>query len=250
MLRQLILCLLFFAPQLYAYDQVIVGIAGGSGSGKTTLAEKLHQYFGESVVLIQQDSYYKDLSSLSVDERAGVNFDHPGALDFALLKQHLTALKHGQPVDKPVYDFKIHCRTAEIVKVNPKPIILVEGILVLAMPEIRELFDLKIYVDTDDDIRILRRLQRDITERGRNFDDVKNQYISTVKPMHKMFVEPSKNHADVVVWGITENFPVVTSLISGFLEGDYAAKVSPRSEAKLIRLGSCMKHASEWDPKF
>jgi uridine kinase len=195
---------------------VLIGIAGGTGSGKTTLARELQEYFSETSVLITQDSYYKDLSHLPKEERELVNFDHPDSLDFNLLREHLIFLKNGEAVFKPVYDFVTHTRTNELERVEPARLILVEGILLLAVPEVRQLFDLKIFIDTDDDVRILRRLERDIMERGRDFDSVKTQYLSTVKPMHHQFVDPSKNYADVVVWGINENFDIVTGLIEGF----------------------------------
>ncbi|ADI38015.1 uridine kinase [Waddlia chondrophila] len=213
-----ICALLLLVSQLQVLDAVLVGIAGGTGSGKTTLATKLSLYFGTEAVLISQDCYYKDLSHLSTEERAFVNFDHPDSLDLELMLEHLSALKQGNSVVIPSYDFTTHTRVDQVKIVDPASLIIVEGILLLAVPEIRELFDLKIFIDTDDDIRILRRLERDLLERGRNFDSVKNQYLSTVKPMHHQFVEPSKNQADVVIWGTNENFDVATGLISGYLK--------------------------------
>lgn len=215
----IIRCLFFccFFCQIYAQDLLIVGIAGGTGSGKTTLANELQRYFSDSSVLISQDSYYHDLSHLSPEERSLVNFDHPNSLDFELLKDHLIHLKQGQSIEKPIYDFVSHSRVDTVEIIDSAPIIIVEGILLFAAPELRDLFDLKIFIDTDDDIRIMRRLERDIHERGRDFASVKNQYFSTVKPMHNQFVEPSKTYADVVVWGVKENLSVVTGLVSSYL---------------------------------
>jgi uridine kinase len=201
-----------------AQAQMLVGIAGGTGSGKTTLANQIVSYFDKDAALIQQDSYYKDLSNFPLEEREKMNFDHPDSLDFALLKQHLQDLKNNKPISKPIYDFVTHsqCDHAEVV--FPRKVIVVEGILILSDPSIRELLDLKLYVETDDDIRILRRLERDIHERGRHFESVKKQYITTVKPMHKQYVKPSKEFADIIIYGINENLSVITKLISGYLE--------------------------------
>ncbi len=177
---------------------MLVGIAGGTGSGKTTLAEKIHQAFPGSV-LISQDSYYKDLSHLPFEERAKANFDHPHSLEFSLLRKHLLELKNGQPIEQPTYSFHHHAREQRTTLVQPTEIILVEGILLLASPEVRDLFDIKIFVDTDDDVRILRRIERDMKERSRDFASIRNQYLETVKPMHDTFVEPSKKYADVII---------------------------------------------------
>ena len=209
---------LFLICQVHAQNPVLVGIAGGTGSGKTTLAKKLSLHFDTEAVLISQDCYYKDLSHLPVEERSLVNFDHPDSLDFELMLDHLQELKRGNPIVIPSYDFSSHTRVDQNEIVNPAPLILVEGILLLAVPEVKDVFDLRIFIDTDDDIRILRRLERDLLERDRDFNSVKTQYLSTVKPMHNQFVEPSKNQADVVVWGINENFDVATGLISGYLK--------------------------------
>lgn len=197
--------------------QIIVGIAGGSGSGKTTLANKIIQYFGDEAALISLDSYYKDFSAMSMEERENINFDHPQSLDFALLKKHVDALKEYKPVQIPVYDFVTHARSTETRLVEPKEIVIIEGILVLADTELREMFDLKMYVDTDDDIRILRRIQRDVLERGRTFESINKQYITTVKPMHNEFVEPSKNQADIVIYGTNDNTNLVTKLLSSYV---------------------------------
>jgi uridine kinase len=179
---------------------VVIGIAGGTGSGKTTVASVILERTGaENIVLLPHDAYYKDLSSLPKSQRDLVNFDHPDSLETTLLVEHLSALRDWQAVDIPVYDFSNHARTSESLHLEPQPIILVEGILVFAEPELRELFDVKIFVDTPPDIRFIRRLQRDIVERGRTLESVILQYETTVRPMHLEFVEPSKRHADVII---------------------------------------------------
>lgn len=179
---------------------ILIGVAGGSGSGKTTVAHRILERVGWSrIAFIQHDSYYHDASNLPPEERARLNFDHPDALETSLLVEHLKALRRGQPVHIPVYDFRTHTRTKETRLVTPEPVILVEGILIFADPELRELFDVKIYVDTDPDIRFIRRLQRDMKERGRSLESVVEQYLSTVRPMHMEFVEPSKRYADVII---------------------------------------------------
>jgi uridine kinase len=179
---------------------LIIGIGGGSGSGKTTIAESILEAIGEDrVALIQHDAYYRDLTHLPLDERAKVNYDHPDSLETDLLVRHLKDLLAGNAVDRPVYDFTVHNRAAKTVPVEPKPVVVVEGIVVLYEPALRELMDLKVYVDTDADLRIVRRLGRDINERGRSFDSVQQQYLETVRPMHLQFVEPSKRYADIVI---------------------------------------------------
>lgn len=179
---------------------MIIGICGGTGSGKTTVALRILDAVGpEKVVYLQQDSYYKDLSHLPLAERHRVNFDHPDALDNDLLIAHIEELRAGRPIEQPVYDFTVHTRTSERRRIEPKPIILVEGILVFENPRLRSLMDLKIYVDTADDIRFIRRLVRDIHERGRTVESVIEQYLSTVRPMHLEFVEPSKRYADIII---------------------------------------------------
>ncbi len=181
-------------------SHLVIGIAGGSGSGKTTVAQVILQRVGpDRISFLQHDSYYKDLSGLPQAQRREVNFDHPNSLDNEMLVQHILMLKAGQKVDVPVYDFSTHSRTERTYEVQPRPVILVEGILIFAEPELRKLFDVKIFVDTDSDIRFIRRLQRDITERGRTTESVIKQYQSTVRPMHLEFVEPSKRYADVII---------------------------------------------------
>jgi uridine kinase len=178
----------------------VVGIAGGSGSGKTTIARSLAETLGADVAaLIEQDSYYCDLSELSYEERAAVNFDHPDSLEISLLLRHLDALCAGTAIDKPRYDFSRHLRAAETVRVEPRPIILLEGILVLADAQLRDRMGLKIFVDTAADIRVIRRIRRDLEQRGRSFEQIRRQYYDTVRPMHLAFVEPSKRQADVII---------------------------------------------------
>lgn len=179
---------------------LVIGIAGGSGSGKTTVAQVILQRVGpDRISFLQHDAYYKDLSGLPPVQRAEVNFDHPNSLESELLIQHIKQLKDGQPVEVPIYDFSTHSRTERTYTVQARSVILVEGILLFAEPALRELFDVKIFVDTDSDLRFIRRLQRDISERGRTTDTVIHQYMTTVRPMHLEFVEPSKRYADVII---------------------------------------------------
>lgn len=181
-------------------EPVIMGVAGGTGSGKTTVAREILRRAGtRRISFIQHDAYYRDLSDLPLAQRAMKNFDHPDALDNELLIAHLQALKSGQPVHIPVYDFTTHSRTAQTLRVEPQPVIILEGILIFADERLRRQMDVKIYVDTDSDIRFIRRLRRDIAERGRTMDSVVHQYMATVRPMHQEFVEPSKRHADVII---------------------------------------------------
>jgi len=179
---------------------LVIGIAGGSGSGKTTVAQVILQRVGsERISFLQHDAYYKDLSGLPPVQRAEVNFDHPNSLESELLIRHIKQLRSGQAVDVPIYDFSTHSRTERTYIVQPRPVILVEGILIFAEKNLREMFDVKLFVDTDSDIRFIRRLQRDIAERGRTTDSVIHQYLTTVRPMHLEFVEPSKRYADVII---------------------------------------------------
>lgn len=179
---------------------LVIGIAGGSGSGKTTVAQEILQRVGpDRIAYIQHDSYYKDLTGLPPAQREQVNFDHPNSLETELLISHVEQLKRGQAIQVPIYDFSTDSRTDQTFKVQPCRVILVEGILIFVDSAMRALFDVKIFVDTDPDIRLIRRLQRDISERGRTVDSVINQYQSTVRPMHLEFVEPSKRYADVII---------------------------------------------------
>jgi uridine kinase len=179
---------------------ILIGITGGTGSGKSTIASEIYNQFDETcIAMIEQDSYYKDQSSLSFEERVKTNYDHPDAFDTELLLEHLKMLLEGKPIQKPSYDFEIHNRKQETKKVEPREIIILEGILILQEKEIRDLLDIKIYVDTDADVRIIRRIQRDINERGRSLDSVINQYINVVRPMHMQFIEPTKRHSDIII---------------------------------------------------
>jgi uridine kinase len=179
---------------------IVIGIAGGSGSGKTTVAQEVLTRVGaEKIAFLSHDSYYRDFGDLSFPQRSKINFDHPDSLETSLLIDHIHQLKAHNPVEMPIYDFRTHSRTAKTILVEPHPVILVDGILIFAEPELRVLFDVKIFVDTDSDIRFIRRLQRDIAERGRTVDSVIVQYQRTVRPMHLEFVEPSKRYADVVI---------------------------------------------------
>lgn len=178
----------------------VIGIAGGTGSGKTTVARRLYESLHlDSAVFLDQDSYYRELSHLPLEERRRVNFDHPDSLDNELLCDHLEALVDGRAVDKPTYDFAAHTRSGQTVRVEPRSVILVEGILLFVDARLRSLFDLKIYVDTEADVRFIRRLQRDLELRGRTTDSVIEQYLTTVRPMHFEFVEPSKRYADIIL---------------------------------------------------
>jgi uridine kinase len=179
---------------------LVIGIAGGSGSGKTTIAESIVEAIGPAdVTLIQHDAYYRQQHDLPIDERALANYDHPDSLETELLVAHLQEIAAGNAFERPVYDFTVHNRVAETVRIEPKPAVIIEGILVLYEAALRNLMDLKVYVDTDADLRIARRWERDIKERGRTFDSVLDQYLKTVRPMHLQFVEPSKRYADIVI---------------------------------------------------
>lgn len=179
---------------------VVLGIAGGTGSGKTTVARAIVERVGsDRVAYLDHDSYYRDLSQLDVDARRQVNFDHPSAYETELLVAHVRALRDGQAVEKPVYSYTESVRLPETIRVEPRPLVVVEGILVLEHQPLRALMDVKIYVDTDDDVRLMRRLRRDIRERGRTVDHILGQYEATVRPMHLTFVTPTRRHADVVV---------------------------------------------------
>ncbi len=203
---------------LFSLDKLIVGIAGGSGSGKTTLAQKIQNALPTHSVLISQDNYYKDLSHMPQSEREKVNFDHPDSLDFVLLKKHLKDLQENKPIQKPTYNYLTHVREPFFELVKPVQLVIVEGILIFAVPEIRDLFDIKIFIDTDEDIRLLRRLERDIQHRGRDFSSLKDQYLSTVKPMHDAFVKPSKQYADIIVPKGGENSTALNLIISRLKE--------------------------------
>ena len=179
---------------------IVIGIAGGSGSGKTTVANVILRRVGaHRISYLPHDAYYRDLSDLPPVQRAQINFDHPNSLESDLLAEHILQLKEWKPVDLPVYDFTTDHRTEKTIRVDPQRVILVEGILIFAEPVLRDMFDVKIFVDTDPDLRFIRRLQRDITERGRTTESVIHQYLSTTRPMHLEFVETSKRYADVII---------------------------------------------------
>lgn len=180
-------------------DVMVIGIAGGTGSGKTTLTNRLKEHFGDDVSVIYHDNYYKRHDEMPYEERCLLNYDHPDAFDTDLMMEHLCALKAGQVIHCPVYDYTVHNRSAETIEVRPAKVIIVEGILIFQNRELRDLMDIKIFVDTDADVRILRRILRDVKKRGRSLDSVVEQYLTTVKPMHEQFVEPSKRAADIIV---------------------------------------------------
>ena len=191
----------------------VIGIAGGSGSGKSTFAARLREQFPDSVALISCDNYYRAHDDISLEERRLLNYDAPESLEFDLMVTHLQALKRGEAVDCPVYDFTLHNRSDKVLHIDPKPVILVDGILILSDPALRETFDLRIYVETDADERILRRARRDMEVRGREIDDIMAQYLTTVKPMHEQYVEPSKKHADLILNGGMN--PVALEIVAG-----------------------------------
>jgi len=179
---------------------LVIGIAGGSASGKTTVARMILERVGaERIAFLPHDAYYKDLSHLSPELRATINFDHPDSLETDLFIEHIQALKSGLTIDQPIYDFKINSRTSDVRRIEPKPVILVEGILLFVEPELRKLCDIKIFVDADADLRLIRRIQRDIQERGRTIESVIERYLATVRPMHLEFVEQSKRYAQVII---------------------------------------------------
>lgn len=180
-------------------EVMIIGIAGGTGSGKTTVTQKLKAYFGEDVAVVYHDNYYKRHDDMPYEERSKLNYDHPDAFDTALLVEDLKRLRQGETIYCPVYDYTIHNRTDKVLEVHPAKVVLVEGILIFENPALREEMDIKIFVDTDADARILRRLMRDVKERGRTLDSVVNQYLNTVKPMHEQYVQPSRRYADIVM---------------------------------------------------
>ena len=179
---------------------LIIGVAGGTGSGKTTVVNQIIEQLPKcDVTVISQDSYYKDTSDLSYEERVKINFDHPNSIDFELLEEHLLELKKGNTIEQPVYSFIEHNRTGDTEITEPKKVVIVEGILIFTHPEVRELFDIKLFVHADSDERLIRRLKRDIAERGRDLDEVLHRYQTTLKPMHQQFIEPTKEFADIII---------------------------------------------------
>ena len=180
-------------------DTIFIGIAGGTGSGKTTLTEHIKMRFGEDVSVIYHDNYYKDQTGMPFEVRCRQNYDHPDAFETDLMVRHLKALKAGFPIQCPVYSYTEHNRTTETITIQPTSVVIVEGLLIFQNPDLRDLMDIKIFVDTDADVRILRRIMRDVKERGRTIESVVEQYLTTVKPMHEQFIEPSKRFADIIV---------------------------------------------------
>jgi uridine kinase len=179
---------------------VVIGVAGGSGSGKTSVTKAINDSFkGHSILVLEQDYYYRDQSHLPFEERLKTNYDHPLAFDNDLLMEHIEKLLRFEPINKPVYDYSIHTRSDKIIAVEPKDVIILEGILILEDERLRNIMDIKLFVDTDADLRIIRRMQRDIKERGRTLDSVIDQYVNVVRPMHNQFIEPTKRYADVII---------------------------------------------------
>jgi uridine kinase len=208
---------------------LVVGIAGGTGSGKTTVAHKLAAAMpAERVLTIEHDSYYRDQSHLSIEERAKTNFDHPSSLESSLLAEHLRELRDGRSVEIPSYDFATHSRRPERRKVHPAPLIIVEGILVFAEAQLREQMDIKIFVDTDADIRLIRRIRRDLEVRGRSFQSVRDQYYATVRPMHIEYVEPTKRWADLIVPEGGDNHVALDVLLGRLGRIAFGATIAPK----------------------
>lgn len=195
-------------------NTILIGIAGGTGSGKTTLANKLIDSFGsDEVSVLRHDNYYRRHDDMCYEERSLLNYDHPNAFDTELLCEHIQALKEGKTIQMPMYDYAVHNRSDETIRVNPAPVIVLEGILIFAEPSLCQLMDIKVFVDTDADVRILRRIDRDVKQRGRSLDSVISQYLTTVKPMHEQFVEPSKRRADIIIPEGGENIVALDMLI-------------------------------------
>ncbi|MBE5997112.1 MAG: uridine kinase [Lachnospiraceae bacterium] len=197
-------------------DILVVGIAGGTGSGKTTITKAIQRHFQNNVTVISHDNYYKAHHDLSYEERCSLNFDHPDAFDTDLLVEHLAALRRGETIECPVYDFTVHDRSENTLTIHPTRIIVVEGILIFSEPALRELMDIRIFVDADADVRIIRRIIRDVRDRARSLDSVVHQYLTTVKPMHEAFVEPSKRYADIIIPEGGKN-PVALEMVIGRL---------------------------------
>ncbi|EIJ78970.1 uridine/cytidine kinase [Bacillus methanolicus PB1] len=194
---------------------VVIGVAGGSGSGKTSVTKSIYEHFkGHSILIIEQDYYYKDQSHLPFEERLKTNYDHPLAFDNDLLIEHLKKLIKFEPIEKPVYDYSIHTRSDKVIRVEPKEVIILEGILVLEDERLRNLMDIKLFVDTDADLRIIRRLTRDIKERGRTLDSVIEQYVNVVRPMHNQFIEPTKRYADIIIPEGGHNFVAIDLMVT------------------------------------
>ena len=194
---------------------IVIGVAGGSGSGKTSVTKSIYEKFkGHSIMILEQDYYYKDQSHLPFEERLKTNYDHPLAFDNDLLLEHLHKLLNYESIDKPVYDYAMHTRSEEVIHVEPKDVIILEGILVLEDERLRDIMDIKLFVDTDADLRIIRRMMRDIKERGRSIDSVIEQYTSVVRPMHNQFIEPTKRYADVIIPEGGHNFVAIDLMVT------------------------------------
>ena len=206
---------------------LVIGIAGGTGSGKTTVVNNiLRDLNAESVIVISQDNYYKDHPELSFDERSKINFDHPRSIDFELLKEHVALLKNGVSIEQPVYSFITHSRREETILTHPQSVIIVEGILVLTDADLRDLFDVKIFVHADSDERLIRRVRRDIQERGRDLDEVLTRYQKTLKPMHQQFIEPSKNYADIIIPNMKKKNSVAIKVLSTVIKEKLNSKTT------------------------
>ena len=204
----------------------VIGIAGGTGSGKSTLTKRLQTSLGIKVSVIEQDCYYKDLSHIPENERGSTNFDHPMSIDFDRLYDDILNLKEGRSIEKPIYNFATHTREEGTTSVEVGDVIIIEGILILSDAHIRELLDLKVFVETEDDVRILRRIERDMIERGRDLRGIIDQYLTTVKPMHKLFVEPSISYADVIIPGGSDTTSVVKLILAGLHQLAYDRKTA------------------------
>lgn len=197
-----------------AEDILVIGIAGGSGSGKTTLMKNLMKRFDNNIAVLSHDNYYRAHDELPFEQRSKLNYDHPDAFETEMMIEHLKLLKEGKPIECPVYDYTVHNRGNEVTVVEPQKVIIVEGILIFENKELCDLMDTKIFVDTDADVRLIRRIRRDVTKRGRSLDSVLNQYLDTVKPMHEQFVEPSKKNADLVVLEGGKNLVALEMIMS------------------------------------
>ena len=194
---------------------IVIGVAGGPGSGKTSVTKSIYEKFkGHSIMILEQDYYYKDQSHLPFEERLKTNYDHPLAFDNDLLLEHIHKLPNYESIDKPVYDYAMHTRSEEVIHVEPKDVIILEGILVLEDERLRDIMDIKLFVDTDADLRIIRRMMRDIKERGRSIDSVIEQYTSVVRPMHNQFIEPTKRYADVIIPEGGHNFVAIDLMVT------------------------------------
>ena len=194
---------------------IVIGVAGGSGSGKTSVTKAIYEKFkGHSIMILEQDYYYKDQSHLPFEERLKTNYDHPLAFDNDLLLEHINKLLNYESIDKPVYDYAMHTRSEEVIHVEPKDVIILEGILVLEDERLRDIMDIKLFVDTDADLRMIRRMMRDIKERGRSIDSVIEQYTSVVRPMHNQFIEPTKRYADVIIPEGGHNFVAIDLMVT------------------------------------